>query len=77
MGKLDTVYHLIDHGLSNQMVFHRGLIQPGGEIYFKKAHQYQNHKGPSNRVSKKNIFLPFRVSSTLKPVEYAGKNRFL
>jgi len=26
---------------------------------------------------KKNIFLPFRVSGTLKPVEYAGKNRFL
>ena len=26
--------------------------------------------------SKKYIFLPFRVSGTLKPVEYAGKNRF-
>ena len=35
------------------------------------------YKGPSNRVSKKKYFLPFRVSGTLKPVEYAGKNRFL
>ena len=26
---------------------------------------------------KKKYFLPFRVSGTLKPVEYAGKNRFL
>ena len=31
-------------------------------------------KGPSYRVLKK--FLPPRVSGTLKPVEYAGENRF-
>ena len=33
-------------------------------------------KGPSNRVLKKKIFLPFRVPGALRAEEYAGKNRF-
>ena len=48
MGELDMVYHLFDYCLSNQVVFDRGRIQPGGKIYFKNAHQYQNHNKGSN-----------------------------
>lgn len=35
MGKLDMMYHLIDHGLSNQVVFDRGRIQRADKIHLK------------------------------------------
>ena len=40
MDEPDMAYHLTDYGLSDQTVFDRGQIQPGGKIYFKNAYQY-------------------------------------
>ena len=34
MAKPDMVYHQTKYGLSNQMVFDRGQIWPGGKIHF-------------------------------------------
>ena len=52
------------------------LFVPLYEIYVRRSETYEDHKGPSHRVSKKKIFLPIRVSGALMAVEYAGKNRF-
>ena len=35
MDEPDMVYHLTDYDLSDQTVFDRGQIQPGGKIHFK------------------------------------------
>ena len=48
MDEPDMVYHLTDYDLSDQTVFDRGQIQPGGKIYFKNAYQYWNHPLWSN-----------------------------
>ena len=34
------VHHQTDYGLSDQTVFDRGQIQPGGKIHFKNAYQF-------------------------------------
>ena len=35
MDQLDMVYYWTNYDLSNQMVFDRGKIQPGGKNHFK------------------------------------------
>ena len=42
MDKPDMGNHQTEYGLSNQMVFDRGQLWPGGKINFKNAYQYQN-----------------------------------
>ena len=36
MGKLDMMYHLIDHDLSNQVVSTAVKKKPAGKTYYKK-----------------------------------------
>ena len=43
MDQPDMVYYSTDHGLSNQMVFDRGKIQPGGKNHFKTRMNNKNH----------------------------------
>ena len=39
MDEPDMVYHLTDYGLSDQTVFDRGQIQPGGKNHLKTVYQ--------------------------------------
>ena len=52
------------------------LVQDSKSSFNAKFYGETLVKEPSNRVLKKKYFLPFRVSGTLKPVEYAGKKPF-
>ena len=40
MDEPDMVYHSTDYGLSDQTVFDRGQIQPGGKIHFQNAYPF-------------------------------------
>ena len=43
MDEPDMGNHQTEYGLSNQMIFDRGLFWPDGTIHFNNASQYQNH----------------------------------
>ena len=42
MDEPDMGNHLIEYGLSNQIIFDRGQFWPDGKIHFKIAYQYEN-----------------------------------
>ena len=43
MGKPDMGYHQTEYCLSNQTVFNRGQIRPGGKNHFKTLINNKNH----------------------------------